>query len=98
MRADKDKTTGEYLFQWLQSDKAKSDLDGIRQVELKKVAVLLPDLAIVKIFTELTGQYLLQKDRNAVEINSLEKLRNTLLPKLISDELSLSEAKVSMEA
>jgi type I restriction enzyme S subunit len=107
MRADKDKTTGEYLFQWLQSDKAKSDLDGrstgttvvgIRQVELKKVAVLLSDLAIVKIFSDLAGQYLLQKDRNEVQIISLEKLRDTLLPKLISGEITLSKAKVSMEA
>ncbi len=111
MRADKDKTTGEYLNYWLQTVTAKADLEGrstgttvtgIRQVELKKVAVLLPDLTLTKKFSDIAGEYLLQKERNNNQSNSLEELRDTLLPKLISGELTLpvdnSTATAAIEA
>lgn len=103
MRADEKKTTGEYLFNWFQTDLVKADLDGrstgttvlgIRQTELKKVAVLLPELSLAKKFTELSGKYLLQKERNAIQSESIEKLRDTLLPKLISGEISINKEVV----
>jgi type I restriction enzyme S subunit len=100
MRADEEKTTGEYLNYWLQTVAARADLEGratgttvtgIRQVELKKVAVLLPDLAISKKFSEFAGQYLLQKEYNNNQITSLEETRDYLLPNLISGKVQLGK-------
>lgn len=100
MRADEEKTTGEFLNYWLQTATARADLEGratgttvtgIRQVELKKVAVLLPELAISNKFSELIGQYLLQKEYNNAQITSLEETRDYLLPNLISGKVQLGK-------
>jgi len=100
MRADEEKTTGEYLNYWLQTVIARADLEGratgttvtgIRQVELKKVTVLLPDLAISNKFSELAGQYLLQKELNNNQRTSLEETRDYLLPNLITGKVQLGK-------
>jgi type I restriction enzyme S subunit len=103
MRADVQKTTGEYLFYWLQTETAKADLDGratgttvigIRQVELKKVSVLLPNISTSSKFTELSAQYLLKQEVNDTQIKSLENIRDLLLPKLIQGEILLEKVKL----
>jgi type I restriction enzyme S subunit len=98
MRADIEMTTGEYLYYWLQTTTARADLEGratgttvtgIRQVELKKVIVLLPRLSIVNKFSKIVEGFLVRKEHNRNQNSNLEEIRDYLLPKLISGEIKL---------
>ncbi|TGA72232.1 restriction endonuclease subunit S [Aliivibrio fischeri] len=98
IRAEKKLLSGSYLYYWLQTDIASSDLDGratgttvvgIRQSELKKVKVMCPSLECVNFFAENVSDYLLKIECNHQQNEKLAKLRDTLLPKLISGELRL---------
>jgi len=98
IRADDKNCTSDFLFQWLQSDKAKHDLDsrstgttvtGIRQSELRRVKVLLPGFQLTQMFSRTIGDLYSQVWENQFENFELEKLRDLILPKLISGEISL---------
>lgn len=103
LRADESSITGIYLYHWLQTETAKSDLDGratgttvvgIRQSELKKVSVLCPNINAVKVFSKHMFQSHSQIEANVDNSQILESLRDTLLPKLISGELRLDSPEV----
>ncbi len=100
MRADIEVTTGEYLNYWLQTTTARADLEGratgttvtgIRQVELKKVIVLLPALSTVNKFSKIVEGFLVRKEHNRNQNSNLEDIRDYLLPKLISGEIKLGK-------
>lgn len=102
IRANKKNCTGSYLFFWLQTDIAKSDLEGratgttvigIRQAELRKVNVLCPREGVIRSFSELVDSYLLRISKNDSQNDELANLRDTLLPKLLSGELRIPEAE-----
>ena len=100
IRADKEKCSTSFLYYWLQSDFARADLDGratgttvvgIRQSELRKVLVLTPSIKVSNIFDSLARSYLLKMEKNEKSNSQLTKLRDTLLPKLISGELQIPD-------
>ncbi|WP_145476935.1 restriction endonuclease subunit S [Yersinia similis] len=102
IRADKEIISGCYLYFWLQTSAAKADIDGratgstvvgIRQSELRKVNVMAPQKAVVESFSSLTTLYLAKIESNEKQNIVLEKLRDTLLPKLLSGEITLPEAE-----
>ncbi|EML0363885.1 restriction endonuclease subunit S [Providencia rettgeri] len=103
IRANKEIISGSYLYFWLQTNIARADIDGratgttvvgIRQSELKQLKVMVPINAVVDVFSNLTDSYLKKAQSNEKQILELESLRDTLLPKLISGELSLSDVKI----
>ncbi|WP_320153730.1 restriction endonuclease subunit S [uncultured Tolumonas sp.] len=100
LRADISKTSGSYLYFWLQTDMAKSDMDGratgttvvgIRQSELRKINVLCPENSAVHAFSKSVSRYLIKIEHNCSQSETLERIRDELLPKLISGELRLDD-------
>ncbi|EPI8440347.1 restriction endonuclease subunit S [Salmonella enterica subsp. enterica] len=102
IRANNEIISGSYLYFWLQTSAAKADINGratgstvvgIRQSELKKVNIMVPQKAVVDSFSNLTALYLEKIESNEKQNIVLKKLRDTLLPKLLSGEITLPEAE-----
>lgn len=86
----------EYTYQILQRIDYKSLNRGstqplITQGDMKKVAILLPDKDVLCEFEVLSGQLMSQYEANLQENSKLAELRDTLLPKLMSGELDVSD-------
>ncbi|HAT7515649.1 TPA: hypothetical protein JAV82_003456, partial [Kluyvera ascorbata] len=68
--------------------------------DLSSIPLCIPDISIVNIFNNKYEEYLtfIEKYRN--QINTLISIRDTLLPKLLSGEITLPEAEqiISKEA
>jgi type I restriction enzyme S subunit len=88
-----------FLYWWLASATCQTDIinrgtgttvEGIRQSELRKVSVLLPPLAIQKAAARLLAPWMEQIHRNEEQSRTLAALRDNLMPKLLSGELSVS--------
>ena len=98
--------SGVYLYHWLDTEIAKSDIDGrasgttvqgIRQSELRKVKVLAPSIPCITAFSKAADSLMEKRAINEENTEQLTKLRDSLLPKLISGELRVSETKQSTE-
>lgn len=85
-----------YLYQWLKSEQGQfllnrratgSTVQGIRQVELKKVEIIIPKIEILEKITKLWFSILEKMDANFKQIQTLTKTRDALLPKLMSGQL-----------
>ncbi|MBL3657276.1 restriction endonuclease subunit S [Fulvivirga sediminis] len=94
--------TSTFLYSWLESPVAKQDLEsrctgttvtGIKQSELRKVVVLKPISQLTNKYHDTVFKFKLKQAANTKESNQLEKIRNILLPKLISGELRVPEAE-----
>ena len=62
----------------------------ITQTDLKNVLILLPDEATLREFEELVGSFMGQYEANILESERLAELRDALLPRLMSGELSVT--------
>lgn len=62
----------------------------ITQGDMNKVSVLLPDVDTLNEFESLAGTLMSQYETNILENNHLANTRDTLLPKLMSGELDVS--------
>jgi len=69
---------------------------GIRQSELRKVRVLNPSKKLTQRFQQAIGGSLSMMGLRSKESLSLTSLRDTLLPRLLSGELSVSEAETQL--
>ena len=69
---------------------------GIRQSELRKINVMTPQRVVVDSFSKVVTHYLEKIESNEKQNTELEKLRDTLLPKLISGELRLDNIKAEL--
>jgi len=101
IRADKVNCTGSYLFYWLQTEIGSAALQnratgttvfGIKQSELRKIGVLCPSLKLLEKFETFSKRYLEKMDANDLSTTELSKLRDILLPKLISGEIRIPDA------
>ena len=63
----------------------------ITQGDIKKIVILVPDENTLKKFEEFAGSLMDQWERNNNENIKLISLRDTLLPKLISGEINVSD-------
>lgn len=63
----------------------------ITQGDLKKTEIILPTDAILDEFEALAGGLMNQYEKNILENAKLSELRDTLLPKLMSGELDVSD-------
>ena len=101
IRADKINCTGSYLFYWFQTEFGSAEIQnratgttvfGIKQSELRKVLVLCPPSSVLESFDKYSHVLLEKMDANDLSITELAKLRDTLLPKLMSGELRIADA------
>lgn len=85
-----------YLYFWLDQDymtqniinlNANSAQPGINQVQVKSLKILIPDKSIVDKFDITTLSLLKNIFSNCNTNNKLTKIRDTLLPKLMSGEI-----------
>ena len=89
----------EYVYQILKridyaSMNRGSTQSLITQVDMNKVSVLLPDVDILNEFESLAGTLMSQYETNILENNHLANIRDTLLPKLMSGELDVSNIDI----
>ena len=63
----------------------------ITQGDMNKVAILIPDRQTLDDFEALVGQLMLQCEANLLENAKLAELRDSLLPRLMSGELDVSD-------
>ena len=99
LRANTDLISSAFLYFWLLSPYAKSDMNGratgttvvgIRQSELRKVKVLTPPKKICDLFNENVKANLKQIALNNNKSVDLAHIRDILLPKLMAGDLTLS--------
>jgi len=62
----------------------------ITQGDMNKVPILVPDEHTLTEFESLTGHLMAKYEANILENNKLSEMRDTLLPKLMSGELDVS--------
>ena len=62
----------------------------ITQGDMNKVDILIPDRQTLDNFEALVGQLMLQYEANLLENTKLAELRDTLLPRLMSGEMDVS--------
>ena len=98
LRAKSDVCSPEFLFNWLQTTKAKVDMEGrasgttalgIKQAELRKVKILTPPLELLEKYSAIASNLVDMAAKNNAQNTVLEDLRDTLLPKLLSGEVEL---------
>ncbi|HCK0613128.1 TPA: restriction endonuclease subunit S [Vibrio parahaemolyticus] len=95
LRANSDVCSPEFLFNWLQTTKAKADMEGrasgttalgIKQAELRKVKILTPPLELLEKYSAVASNLVDMAAKNNAQNTVLEDLRDTLLPKLLFGE------------
>ncbi len=64
---------------------------SINQKDLKAIKIISPNSEILKIFSKIAGSFDHQILNHEKQINTLTQLRDTLLPKLLSGEIDLSQ-------
>ncbi|MCS6098721.1 MULTISPECIES: restriction endonuclease subunit S [Shewanella] len=100
LRANPEVCNPVFLFNWLQTTQAKADMEGrasgstvlgIKQAELRKVKILTPPKNILDKYSSIASNLIDMTAKNNAQNISLEELRDTLLPKLLSGEIELAE-------
>lgn len=100
LRANTNLVSSEFLYFWMLSPFAKSEMNGratgttvvgIRQAELRKVKVLTPSKPICDLFKQKVKANLKQIALNNNKSVNLTQIRDALLPKLLSGELSVEQ-------
>ncbi|WP_279143759.1 restriction endonuclease subunit S [Photobacterium phosphoreum] len=100
LRANSDVCNSVFLFDWLQTTQAKADMEGrasgstvlgIKQSELRKVKILTPPKDILDKYSSIVSNLIDMTAKNNAQNISLEALRDTLLPKLLSGEIELGK-------
>jgi type I restriction enzyme S subunit len=66
----------------------------ITQGDMNKVTILIPDHHTLDDFEVLVGQLMLQYEANLLESTTLANLRDSLLPRLMSGELDVSNLDI----
>lgn len=89
----------ETIFVLLQKTNVRSLVTGavqpkINQTNLKNLKVIIPPNDILNKFNRLINPYFELYRNNLEEINSLTKMRDILLPKLMSGEIDVSKIEI----
>ena len=95
-----------YLYLWLDQEVMTNEIinlnsnsaqPGINQNDVKSLPILVPELKIISKFNKIISPMMNQIFDNALEINKLTNLRDTLLPKLMSGEIDVSKINCDLE-
>lgn len=96
--------TPEFVIQWLDSimDEIKQRASGTTFAEVSKtnfrgIPVFVPDKMVIDSYSHNVGDLYNQITSRIENINTLAKLRDTLLPKLMSGELRIADATAMVE-
>lgn len=89
----------EYTYQILQRIDYHSMNRGstqplITQGDMNKVSILIPDQDTLKEFESLAGHLMAKVEENLLENEKLAELRDTLLPKLMSGGIDVSDIQI----
>ncbi len=91
----------EFIYLWLKTnmDYVRSYANGSTFLEIPKsvfktLKIMIPDSVYLAKYQELLIPYFSKIRSNQIQISSLEKLRDTLLPKLMSGEVSVGTQDV----
>ena len=81
-----------FLYFLLQQDElamlnANSAQPGLNQNSMKKFGITIPPFELIKQFGKIVQPYVEKILKNSIQIRTLEKMRDTLLPKLMSGEV-----------
>ncbi len=102
LRANSQPVTGAYLYMWLSTDIGFRELQnratgttvlGIRQSELRKVPVLVPDAKLLASTSHILLSLLEMIHEFTEEASALGQVRDILLPKLMSGEIRIKDAE-----
>lgn len=74
-----------------------STMPIINKTVFSKLRVLSPKEKIIQAFAEITSSWLSKIKQNSFENINLSKLRDTILPKLLSGELSVDNIDIGLE-
>jgi type I restriction enzyme S subunit len=83
----------EYVKPVFENNGGKAAIPGINQEDVKHLWVFNPDLELVKLFGQFAHSSVSTILKNSKENIQLTNLRDTLLPKLISGELEVSQTQ-----
>jgi type I restriction enzyme S subunit len=90
----------EYLYFWLTSERSLAEMrtkgtgvaiPGLNSSAVRSLSVLVPPPAVVEAFTRQAPPHVTQIFANARQSRTLATLRDTLLPKLLSGELTVGD-------
>jgi type I restriction enzyme, S subunit len=80
------------IFVATAKDKQTTGLGHVTVQDLKRLKAVYPDQRVLKAFAEVATPLLGRIQKNMEQIADLNKIRDSLLPKLISGELRVSDA------
>ena len=90
--------TPEFVVQWADSvmDEIKQRASGTTFAEISKknfkdIAVLVPEDDLIKKYTDIVSKLYENITKSLQEVSSLTELRDALLPKLLTGELTVSK-------
>ena len=95
-----------YLYLWLDQEVMTNEIinlnsnsaqPGINQNDVKSLPILVPELKIISKFNKIISPMMNQIFDNALKINKLTNLRDTLLPKLMSGEIDVSKINCDLK-
>lgn len=66
----------------------------ITQRDMKEISVVLPSEDVLQKFEQIVGTLMLKHECNVIENIQLSKLRDTLLPRLMSGEIDVSDIEI----
>ena len=96
-----------YLYFWLTSDASMDEMrikgtgvaiPGLNSTAVKSLAALVPFEALAERFNGICEPFIARIFCNCLESRNLSKLRDNLLPKLLSGEVRVPEAEQLVEA
>jgi type I restriction enzyme, S subunit len=96
LRADKNYVSNYYLFLFLRSEDMQNQIVNssvgttiphLKKIDLLSFNILIPNAHKLNEFTKTVKPFFLKMNANLKQIRALEKLRDTLLPKLMNGEV-----------
>jgi type I restriction enzyme S subunit len=85
------------LVESLKQKSHGSVFDTITTETMKSVSVIYPDVSVIETFEAVVSPVMRRMKANLQQAQTLSQLRDTLLPRLISGQLRLPEARQQME-
>jgi len=98
LRINKEKSFPEFVYLFLKSSQFREVMDGkivhavqpnLSLGEIGSTELRMPPFELINDFKQLVSPIFVKKNSNAKQIHTLEKLRDTLLPKLMSGEVKV---------
>ena len=84
----------EYPYNWLASNGGKAAVPGINQHDVRSIWIYAPDNPKVKEFCEWVQPIFNTIFKNCLQNVKLQELQRTLLPKLMSGEIEMSDMNI----